>query len=146
MMFWPKSYDQRPSHSRRHPRKKKHRLGDRVEQCEDRCMLAAPQISAGAYFSPEPSAQIMGYITDENPASVQVNLSGAVSGSASVDSSDNLSFSGTASSLGDVIITAIDERFVEHFINATYQQHSNTFFFSLSQRQRPDGRGLRSGE
>src|SRR4051794_19797610 len=90
----------------RRPRAASHRHW-RLENLEPRWAMAAPQINWSSSMMVDVNvAEISGYVTDDSPQSVSVRLSGAVTGSAAVDSSGYFQFRGPVSAPGAVSLFA----------------------------------------
>jgi hypothetical protein len=80
-----------------------------VEQLEARECLSAPSITSFSIVATTGhNVQITGHVTDDNPASVQVNFGGIVSGSTMANASGDFSLATAASSLGAAYAVARD--------------------------------------
>lgn len=82
------------------------RLG--LEALEARYCPSAPELYLQAPSLSGHTVQLNGQVTDSNPASVQITISGVVSGTTTADSSGYFSFVGTASEQGTISAVGVD--------------------------------------
>src|SRR5262245_40075559 len=95
---------------RRPPATRPHSVRLALEALERRDLLAAPSITGfTATTLVGHVARLSGTVTDENPATVRITFSGAVSGSTTVDATGHFSFSTTNAVLGSVTATGLDQ-------------------------------------
>src|SRR4051794_11685868 len=79
-----------------------------LEQLEVRDCPAAPQITLAAVVQTGHQVELTGKVTDETPAGVMVNFSGAVTGSTRTDAAGYYRYVTSSASLGTVMAQAFD--------------------------------------
>ncbi|HVC92389.1 MAG TPA: hypothetical protein VND64_01800 [Pirellulales bacterium] len=93
-------------------RRRKPSIGRRFESLDRRlCLSGAPIIEQfQAVVGTGQTVNISGYVSDQNPAGIQVALTGPVSANVTTNSSGFFSYSGAASSLGAESAVATDSQ------------------------------------
>jgi hypothetical protein len=97
------------------------------ERLETRLAFAAPQIGSLAYMmSDVDTVDVWGYVMDETPGSTSVTLSGAITGSASVNQDGSFYYHGSLSSLGEIIAVATDDESLSATNSVSVSNYSPT--------------------
>lgn len=113
------------------------------ESLEPRLCLAAPTLDPiGVTYGTGRNITVSGHVSDENPASATVTVSGVLAGSVSPNSMGNFSLSGVASGLGTVSAVAVDVESLSSNTSSAQVTSDTPVVSSLSVTETASGMGV----